>query len=203
MAPRKTTKKPTKEDMKAAIKKGAAKVKYADSPPVGEDGEELEEMPGGIVLPRPKSKRGRPVYKYNPQYAHIAKTAISKGATVAEIADMFGVANKTIYQWQQTYPDFADAFKELGNIFDQRIERTLAERALGYTYDAVKIFNNKGQAVIVPYQEHVPPDIGAIKMWLSARQPDRWRVKDDEGTTDAAEAFIQMWKHLGGKKDKS
>jgi hypothetical protein len=29
----------------------------------------------------------------------------------------------------------------------------------------------------VPHQEHLPPDVGAAKLWLSRRQPDLWREK--------------------------
>lgn len=205
MPPRK--KRMTKEEIKDATdraegKKGKSKKANPLDPPSFDDPEELEEMPGGVSIPRPKSRRGRPVYKYNPQYAYIAGKALEKGATVSELADMFGVANKTIYQWQQTYPDFAAAFGELGNDFDKRIERTLAERALGYTFDSVKIFQNKGVPVVVPYKEHVPPDIGAIKMWLSARQPEKWRVKDELELSTNSEAFLEIWKALGDKTKK-
>ena len=40
------------------------------------------------------------------------------------------------------------------------MERSLYERGVGYSYDAVKIFMPAGakKPVIVPYVEHVPPD---------------------------------------------
>jgi hypothetical protein len=204
MPPRK---KPTKEDIKSAAdraekKKGTRKKASPLDPPVIEDIEDLEdleELPGDIKLPRPKSKRGRPVYKYNPQYAHVAKRALEKGALISEIADLFGINNATVWKWRQTYPDFDAAFGKLGNVFDQRIERTLAERAAGYTYDAVKIFQNKGVPVVVPYKEHVPPDVGAIKHWLSVRQPEKWRVKE-EIEISSNEAFLELWKQLGANK---
>ncbi len=44
---------------------------------------------------------------------------------------------------------------------------------------AVKIFQGtpEGGPVIVPHQEHLPPDVGAAKLWLSRRQPDLWRER--------------------------
>lgn len=205
MPPRKT-RKPTKEDIKQAAdraekKKGAKRKTSPLDPKVVEEEEELEEMPGGITIPRPKSKRGRPVYKYNPQYAHIAARALEKGATISELADLFGINNATVWKWRQTYDDFDAAFKDLGNVFDQRVERTLAERAMGYTYDAVKIFQNKGVPVIVPYKEHVPPDVGAIKHWLAVRQPEKWRIKD-EVDIGPNEAFVDLWKQISDKKSQ-
>ena len=41
--------------------------------------------------------------------------------------------------------------------------------------------------VIVPHQEHLPPDVGAAKLWLSRRQPDLWRERqqvDISGTLE-------------------
>ena len=57
------------------------------------------------------------------------------------------------------------------------VERSLYERANGYSYDAVKIFMPAGskQPVIVHYTEHCPPDVGAAFIWLKNRDPDRWR----------------------------
>jgi hypothetical protein len=38
--------------------------------------------------------------------------------------------------------------------------RSLYNRAVGYTHDAVKIFCDKnGNVTKVPYREHVPPDV--------------------------------------------
>ena len=58
-----------------------------------------------------------------------------------------------------------------------RVERSLYERANGYSYDAVKIFMPAGakEPVIVHYTEHCPPDVGAAFIWLKNRDPDRWR----------------------------
>ena len=41
-------------------------------------------------------------------------------------------------------------------------------RAVGYNYEAVKIFMpaNREKPVIVPYIEHVPPDVTAGIFWL-------------------------------------
>jgi hypothetical protein len=58
-----------------------------------------------------------------------------------------------------------------------RVERSLYERANGYSYDAVKIFMPAGskQPVVVHYVEHCPPDVAAAFIWLKNRDPERWR----------------------------
>lgn len=198
--------KPTKEEIAAIAdraegkkpRKRTAKPKDMDAPIAPADEEEL--MPGGVRMVIRRPGGGRPP-KYRPEYARVAAAMVRRGATIAEIANAFGVANSTIYLWQQTYDEFMEGFSEISGSYDQRIERTLAERALGYTYDAVKIFNNKDVGTtIVPYREHVPPDITAIKLWLSQRKPEQWKVKDEiEVSTN--EAFVEIWKRLGEKKE--
>ncbi len=44
-------------------------------------------------------------------------------------------------------------------------------------YDAVKIFMPTGakKPVIVPYVEHVPPDVTAGSFWMKNRDPAHWR----------------------------
>jgi hypothetical protein len=60
---------------------------------------------------------------------------------------------------------------------DSRVERSLYERANGYTYDAVKIFMPAGakKPIYAPYVEHMPPDPTSMIFWLKNRDPERWR----------------------------
>jgi hypothetical protein len=60
---------------------------------------------------------------------------------------------------------------------DSRVERSLYQRAVGYSYDAVKIFMPAGakKPVYAPYREHVPPDVTACIFWLKNRDPAHWR----------------------------
>ena len=60
---------------------------------------------------------------------------------------------------------------------DQRVERSLYMRAVGYSYDAVKIFMPAGAKapIYAPYVEHVVPDVTACIFWLKNRDPAHWR----------------------------
>jgi hypothetical protein len=57
------------------------------------------------------------------------------------------------------------------------VERSLYERAVGYNYEATKIFMPAGREkpVCAPYIEHVPPDTTAGIFWLKNRDPQHWR----------------------------
>jgi hypothetical protein len=60
---------------------------------------------------------------------------------------------------------------------DDRVERSLYQKANGYSYDAVKIFMPAGakKPIYAPYVEHVPPSDVAAIFWLKNRDPAHWR----------------------------
>lgn len=119
---------------------------------------------------------GRPT-DYRPEYCEQALELCLNGATDEEIADTFGVHVATLYRWKAKYPEFREALKAGKEACDERVVRSLYHRAVGYTFNAVKIMQNQGEPLIVPYKEHVPPDVGAAKLWLTNRQPEEWRDK--------------------------
>jgi hypothetical protein len=59
---------------------------------------------------------------------------------------------------------------------DDRVERSLYQRANGYSHPAVKVFIKRdGTTVDYKYIEHYPPDPTSMCFWLKNRRPDRWR----------------------------
>lgn len=124
-----------------------------------------------------KPKAGRPS-SYKPEYVEQATKLCALGATDVDLADFFGVSITTIGNWKTSHEEFLAALKGGKEPADERVERSLYQRANGYTHDAVKIFPPKGegtQALIVPYREHVPPDTTACIFWLKNRKPAEWR----------------------------
>ena len=104
----------------------------------------------------------------------------AQGATDAELADEFKVSVKTLYNWRAKFPEFLQALKIPKEIADSRVERSLFERATGYSRESVKIFCGKdGEVTQVPFIEHVPPDTTAMIFWLKNRKRDEWRDKTD------------------------
>lgn len=126
-----------------------------------------------------KHAGGRPA-SYKPGYAVDARKLCKLGATDADLADFFKVAITTIWRWTGRYEEFCSALKVGKAHADDRVERSLFQRANGYTFDAVKIFpprKDETNPVIVPYQEHVPPDTTACIFWLKNRRREDWREK--------------------------
>jgi hypothetical protein len=124
---------------------------------------------------------GRPCL-YKPEYAEQARKLCELGATDADLADFFSVTTVTIWRWAGKFPEFCNALKTGKDVADERVERSLYHRAVGYTYDAVKIFMPSGAdaPVYAPYQEHVPPDATSALFWLKNRRPDAWRDKSEQ-----------------------
>ena len=82
---------------------------------------------------------GRPT-EYQAAFVEIAAQMCANGATDMELADEFGVSVTTIYNWRAKHPEFLTAVKTPKGIADDRVERSLFERATGYSHNAVKIF---------------------------------------------------------------
>lgn len=119
---------------------------------------------------------GRPT-DYDSAFCDKAASACARGATIAEIAEILKVHRSTIYRWMAEHQEFCDAIRISQSIADERVGFSMYERAVGYSYNAVKILQDKGSPVIVPYVEHVPPDVAAGKFWLTNRRPDEWADK--------------------------
>lgn len=119
---------------------------------------------------------GRPT-KYTPAYTTQAAKLCLLGATDVEIADFFGIGLRTLNAWKQKYPELTAALKTAKDAADDRVERSLYHKALGYSFDAVKIFMpaNARKPVYAPYREHIPPDTTACIFWLKNRRKEQWR----------------------------
>jgi hypothetical protein len=111
------------------------------------------------------------------QYVDVARRMAYLGATDQDLAIAFKTSISAIWRWKALHPDFRQALKLGKKEADEQVERSLYERARGYSYDAVKIFLPYGTTtpIYAPYTEHVPPDTTAAIFWLKNRVPDHWR----------------------------
>ena len=125
-----------------------------------------------------KNKGGRPT-SFRPEYIAIAKKACETGMTDVEIADLLEVHISTLYRWKNDFPEFCDVLKSGKELADERVVRSLYQRATGYRQKAVKIFMPAGKddPVYAEYVEAVPADTTAAIFWLKNRKPEEWRDK--------------------------
>lgn len=176
----KSSRRPKKADVKAAADRAEKRTKGepVDEPKIAIDPEIERASSTGFesfaeVIRVGPSRGGRPS-PYKPEYCQEGAEAAVNGETDEEIADRFDIDVRTLYRWKAKHPEFRQSLAWGKSHCDERVERSLYARAVGYTYDAIKIMQNEGKPVIVAYKEHVAPDVGAAKMWLTNRKRKDW-----------------------------
>ena len=131
-----------------------------------------------MTKPKPKDqlqKRGRKSL-FREEFILIAKAAARFGAIEEEIADELNVGIATITRWKNQFPEFRSALNVAKASADDRVERSLYQRANGFVYDAVKLFQTRdGKVIEHRYRDYAFPDTTAIIFFLKNRRPERWR----------------------------
>jgi hypothetical protein len=112
---------------------------------------------------------------YSPRLAVVARKCCERGMTDIEIADILGIGLATLYRWKLDYPAFSRVFKLGKEAADDRVERSLYSRAIGYDYVAEKPAMTRHGQKTMRYRQHIPPDTAAAVWYLKNRRPDRWR----------------------------
>lgn len=137
---------------------------------------------------------GRPA-KYQAKFAEQARKLCELGATDQEIADFFEVDVRTIYRWKHNNEPFCQALKAGKSIVDERVERSLYQRAIGYEQDEVKIFMPAGaeEPVYANFRAKIAPDVTAAIFWLKNRRGDVWRDKSEHHNTHELGPEAAKW----------
>ncbi len=68
-----------------------------------------------------------------------------RGATIAEMADACDIDTRNFYRWMNRYPELREAVDAGNDAFNPRVERALAELALGYSVDEEQLFVIDGE----------------------------------------------------------
>ena len=121
---------------------------------------------------------GQPT-KLTPKMKKQVEFLAKKGFGDKEIATAVGVTERTVNNWKKQQPKFFQSLKDWKATADKAVERSLYERATGYSHKEDKIFNANGEPLIVPTTKHYPPDPTAMIFWLKNRQPKKWRDKQE------------------------
>lgn len=102
------------------------------------------------------------------------------GLTDKEIAQNMGIAESTLYDWKNKYPEISESLKKGKEIVDRKVENALLKRALGYEYTETKTKTEGGVVTeVTTTTRQVVPDVTAQIFWLKNRKPDQWRDKRD------------------------
>lgn len=126
---------------------------------------------------RRKSRRpkGRPSVrkKLNPIKL---RTLAEDGKTLTEIAEDVGVSRAALCKHAAGDPVLMDAMQEGRERSDDRVVRSLYQRALGCEHDEDRLL---ADGTIVTIKKRYPPEVMACLMWLKNRRPKEWRDKQE------------------------
>jgi len=129
-----------------------------------------------------RSRRRSTTYKDWVTEDGLAKIAgwARDGLVNEQIAENIGIHPSTLYDWQNKYPEIAEALKQGKEVIDRQVESALLKRALGYEYEEVKmIATESGGKRVEKTRKQVLPDVGAQIFWLKNRKPKEWRDKQE------------------------
>ena len=98
--------------------------------------------------------------------------AYSEKGTISGACKLVGICRFTAYDWIEKYPDFAQKKDEIDNQVIDDIEKSLYQRAKGYTYtETHQEFDNLGNLKSEKkITKHIAPDVGAMVMALTNRR---------------------------------
>jgi hypothetical protein len=117
----------------------------------------------------------RSIWKYLARY----------GATQQEIAELLGISRMTVIRWSVQHPEFGQAIQAGNDVFNRRVERALAERAIGFYADQFtwratteqQRKQGKPRYELVPTgRTYYPPDVTAAIYWTKNRMPASGRM---------------------------
>jgi hypothetical protein len=99
------------------------------------------------------------------------------GLTLEQISDNLDVAVSTLCEYQNKYPEFAEALKNGREVIDVMVENALLKAALGYNYTEEELNKITGEPIELRKVAH--PNTTALIFWLKNRKPREWRDKQE------------------------
>jgi len=127
--------------------------------------------------------------KYRDSYSRQAEVAAGDGWTDRKIAKLLGVTERTVNRWKKDYPEFCQALKKGKVLADDAVERSLFQRATGYTVPEVKVL---ADGTKIPILRHYPPEVLACIFWLKNRRPEQWRERHELAVTELPPIKVQF-----------
>lgn len=114
---------------------------------------------------------------YRQDYAGIAFGMALMGATDTQMCERFGCTMATFNDWKVKYPELTRKIQLGREDIVAMAAESLAMRAIGFSYEAEKLWCQNGEVIRAKYQEYVPPDVSAATFLLTNRRPDAWAYR--------------------------
>jgi transposase-like protein len=115
--------------------------------------------------------------KYDPNIMPTAARFLAQhGAIMSEIADAFQISRRTIHYWMNQHQEFHDAVQVGVDAFNARVERALAERAIGFSVTIKEeVRDEQGKVIQQEQRRYYPPDPTSMIFFLKNRMRDKYK----------------------------
>lgn len=125
---------------------------------------------------------GRPTL-YKKSMVEQTRNLVMMGYTHKKIAEFYNIGETTLYVWKRNYGDFRQALDTCKDDYDSMVVRSLLDMATGYDYVEKKKEiesgglndDKKPKTKTTRTKRHMPPNIGAVKLWLYNRRPEEFK----------------------------
>jgi hypothetical protein len=127
-----------------------------------------------------KGGKGNPAPKYSNTFVRIARVFAAQGMLEYKMAEAFGVAPRTLRDWKTRHLDFRAACYVTEAEKLESMKFSLYHRGIGYSHETVKIVtvaigNGMSEIVKVPFIEHYPPDVAAMRYYLNNKSAGEYK----------------------------
>lgn len=148
--------------------------------------------------------------KFKPEFIEQARKLAEMGHTDAEIAEFFEISLRVFHRWKSTHPELLQALRLGKTEADERVTRSLFQRAVGYSAPETvvnfeKRKDKRGRTRVIThtaeFEKHFPPDTTACIFWLKNRRPEEWREKfeHDHGLNASREKLQELLRAVEGR----
>ena len=113
------------------------------------------------------------------------------GLTDKQMAHNIGIAESTLNEWKNRFPEFKESLKRGKEVVDREVENALLKTALGFYYTEEQVTNSGG---VVTTKKYAKPNTTAQIFWLKNRKQVEWRDKQEiEQTNHNIDIVVGEW----------
>ena len=121
-----------------------------------------------------------------PDHLEQVRAIAMRGISEKEMSEMFDIHPRQIKLWKKQYPTFRDAIEQGYTDADAAVLSAVYQSAVGYTHEEEKIFQWDGAIIRADTVKHYKPDMAAAKLWLTNRQREHWKDRQQVGVSGGA-----------------
>ena len=117
-------------------------------------------------------RRNKAPIHFLPDHCDEVKAIVGQGLAPDVLCKVFDISPQKMKTWRKMYPDFDRAVTEGQLLADAKVVESLYRRAVGYDYSISQESKVTGKTTLRAV--HLPPDLTAIKFWLTNRRRVDW-----------------------------